>query len=115
MSAGPRPFVKPAPRSLRGKSGSRADSRGIPGRRWRWSTPPNKRKRHEPGPSTGCGADLAGAPRGGPGARRQVFDLPPMAVRVTEHQLIVRPTATPEQALDCALGFYLAEIKPPKE
>ncbi len=50
---------------------------------------PNKRLRHEPGPCVGCGADLADAPEVGM-ERRQVFDLPPMTVRVTEHQLISR-------------------------
>jgi transposase len=50
---------------------------------------PNERLRHEPGPCTGCGADLADAPEVGV-ERRQVFDLPPMTVRVTEHQLIAR-------------------------
>ncbi len=50
---------------------------------------PNERLRHEPGPCSGCGADLAGAPEVGV-ERRQVFDLPPMTVRVTEHQLIAR-------------------------
>ena len=37
----------------------------------------------------GLRADLAGAPEVGM-ERRQVFDLPPMTVRVTEHQLIAR-------------------------
>jgi transposase len=50
---------------------------------------PHERKRHEPGPCTGCGADLANAPEVGM-ERRQVFDLPPMTVQVTEHQLIAR-------------------------
>ena len=50
---------------------------------------PNARCRHEPGPCTGCGANLAGAPEVGM-ERRQVFDLPPMTVQVTEHQLIAR-------------------------
>ena len=53
---------------------------------------PNERKRHEPGPCTGCGANLANAPEMGV-ERRQVFDLPPMTVRVTEHQLIARQCA----------------------
>jgi len=50
---------------------------------------PNERKRHEPGPCTGCGADLATASDVGM-ERRQVFDLLPMTAQVTEHQLITR-------------------------
>lgn len=42
----------------------------------------NERLRHEPGPSAGCGADLADAP-GVDMKKRQVFDLPPMTMRVT--------------------------------
>jgi transposase len=53
---------------------------------------PDERLRHEPGPCTGCGADLAQAPEVGM-ERRQVFDLPPMTVRVTEHQLVARRCA----------------------
>jgi transposase len=53
---------------------------------------PEERRRHEPGPCTGCGADLRDAPEVGV-ERRQVFDLPPMTVRVTEHQLIARRCA----------------------
>jgi transposase len=53
---------------------------------------PNERLVHEPGPCTGCGADLAEAPEVGM-ERRQVFDLPPMTVRVTEHQLVARRCA----------------------
>ena len=42
-----------------------------------------------PGQCAARGADLAAAPEVGM-ERRQVFDLPPMTVRVTEHQLIAR-------------------------
>lgn len=45
---------------------------------------PHERLRHEPGRCGGCGANLAGAPQVGV-ERRQVFDLPPLTVRVTEH------------------------------
>jgi transposase len=53
------------------------------------ATDPHKRERHEPGPCIGCGASLDHAPEVGM-ERRQVFDLPPITVRVTEHQLIAR-------------------------
>ena len=45
--------------------------------------------RHEPGSCSGCGAGLAGLRVTGV-ERRQVFDLPPVKVKVTEHQLIER-------------------------
>ncbi|HJT90599.1 MAG TPA: IS66 family transposase [Mycobacterium sp.] len=84
------PFVKPAPKSLRRKSGKKPGGQpGHPGSTLALVDDPNQRLRHEPGPCTGCGADLADAPEVGV-ERRQVFDLPPMTVRVTEHQLIAR-------------------------
>ena len=84
------PFVKPAPRSLRRRSGRKPGGQpGHPGSTLPLVDNPNERKRHEPGPCTGCGADLSGAPEVGT-ERRQVFDLPAIQVRVTEHQLIAR-------------------------
>ena len=84
------PFTKPAPRSLRRRSGRKPGGQpGHPGSTLALVADPNERKRHEPGPCTGCGADLADAPEVGM-ERRQVFDLPPMTVQVTEHQLIAR-------------------------
>jgi transposase len=84
------PFTKPAPRSPRRKSGRRPGGQpGHPGSTLALVDNPNERKRHEPGPCAGCGADLTDAPEVGV-ERRQVFDLPPMTVRVTEHQLIAR-------------------------
>ena len=84
------PFAKPAPKSLRRKSGRKPGGQpGHPGSTLALVEDPNERKRHEPGPCTGCGASLAQAPEVGV-ERRQVFDLPPMTVRVTEHQLITR-------------------------
>jgi transposase len=44
---------------------------------------------HEPGPCGGCGGDLSWAPVVGV-ARRQVFDLPEVALEVTEHQVVSR-------------------------
>jgi transposase len=84
------PFVKPSPKSLRRKSGRKPGGQpGHPGSTLALVANPNERKRHEPGPCGGCGADLADAPQVGV-ERRQVFDLPPVSVRVTEHQLIAR-------------------------
>jgi transposase len=50
---------------------------------------PDREMPHEPACCGGCGAGLAGRPVTGV-ERRQVFDLPPVAVEVTEHQLIER-------------------------
>jgi transposase len=84
------PFVKPAPRSLRRRSGRKPGGQpGHPGSTLEQVADADVRQRHEPGPCIGCGGDLSGAPEVGL-ERRQVFDLPPMTVRVTEHQLIAR-------------------------
>jgi transposase len=84
------PFDKPAPKSLRGKGGRKpGGQRGHPGSTLALVADPDERLRHEPGRCVGCGANLADAPQVGV-ERRQVFDLPPMTVRVTEHQLIAR-------------------------
>jgi transposase len=87
------PFIKPAPRSLRRRSGRKPGGQpGHSGSTLALVANPEERRRHEPGPCTGCGADLRDAPEVGV-ERRQVFDLPPMTVRVTEHQLIARRCA----------------------
>ena len=70
------PFTKPAPRSLRRKSGRKPGGQpGHPGSTLALVANPDQRLRHEPGPCTGCGADLTQAPEVGV-ERRQVFDLP---------------------------------------
>ncbi len=45
--------------------------------------------RHEPSCCHGCGSDLSGA-KEVDCSRRQVFDIPPIKVHVTEHQIISR-------------------------
>jgi transposase len=87
------PFVKPAPRSLRGKSGRKpGGQKGHPGSTLAQVADPDQTVRHEPGSCDGCGRGLADAPEVGV-ERRQVFDLPPIRVRVTEHLLITRRCA----------------------
>ena len=84
------PFVKPAPKSLRGKSGRKPGGQpGHPGSTLQRVADPDVVVRHEPGPCAGCGAGMADAAQVGV-ERRQEFDLPPMTVQVTEHQLIAR-------------------------
>lgn len=87
------PFVTPAPKSLRRTSGRKPGGQpGHPGSTLALVDDPNERLRHEPGPCGGCGANLTDAPEVGM-ERRQVFDLPPITVRVTEHQVITRRCA----------------------
>ena len=81
---------KPAPRSLRKKTGRKPGGQdGHPGRTLAQVARPDREERHEPACCGGCGAGLAGRPVTGV-ERRQVFDLPPVRVQVTEHQLIER-------------------------
>lgn len=81
---------KPAPKSLRGRSGRKPGGQpGHPGAQLAQVATPNETVRHEPAACRGCGGDLGGAEEVG-ARRRQVFDLPPVAVRVVEHQLIER-------------------------
>ena len=81
---------KPAPKSLR-KNGQRGPGRvkGHPGETLKMVDKPDKEERHEPVSCRGCGSGLAGTPEVGV-ERRQVFDLPPVKVEVTEHQLVRR-------------------------
>jgi transposase len=83
-------LAKPAPKSLRGKS-KRGPGRpkGQMGFTLSPVDDPDHQQVHEPSVCCGCGSDLAGAVHVGT-ERRQVFDLPPLRLEVTEHQLISR-------------------------
>jgi transposase len=83
-------LAKPAPKSLRGRTG-RGPGRpnGQPGVTLRQVEVADREITHEPGGCCRCGAALAGAPLAGV-ERRQVFDLPPLRLEVTEHRLISR-------------------------
>jgi transposase len=85
-------LAKPPPRSrsLRKKSGRKPGGQdGHPGQTLAQAAKADREERHEPGWCSRCGAGLAGRPVTGI-ERRQVFDLPPVTVKVTEHQLIER-------------------------
>lgn len=81
---------KPAPKSLR-KDGRRKPGRakGHRGQTLNMVADPAWTERHEPAECQGCGDGLAGAVEAGV-ERRQVFDLPPVEVEVTEHLLVKR-------------------------
>jgi len=85
-------LAKPPPRSrsLRKKTGRKPGGQdGHPGQTLAQVPEPDREVRHEPGSCSRCGAGLAGRPVTGI-ERRQVFDLPPVTVTVTEHQVIER-------------------------
>ncbi len=83
-------LAKPAPKSLR-KRGARkpGGQDGHPGSTLAPVAVPDEVITHEPGCCRGCGCDLAEAPEVSR-EHRQVFDIPPITVRVIEHQLIKR-------------------------
>jgi transposase len=81
---------KPAPKSLRRQSGRAAGGQaGHEGRTLQQIENPDETLRHEPGACSGCGDDLATAAQVGV-TRRQVFEIPQVKARVTEHQLVSR-------------------------
>src|SRR4051812_26779431 len=80
---------KPAPKSLRGRSGRKPGGQpGREGRTLRQVAVPDEVVVHEPAACAGCGSALS---VDGPPVkivRRQVFDIPTVTVRVVEHRLI---------------------------
>jgi transposase len=80
----------PRKRSLRKNTGRRPGGQtGHEGTTLAQVARPDREVRHEPPCCVRCGAGLAGRPVTAV-ERRQVFDLPPMPIQVTEHQLIER-------------------------
>jgi transposase len=80
-------FVKPAPRSLRKKSGRKPGKQsGDRGARLEPRADPDEVMTHTPVSCGSCGEDLDAAPVVGEQVR-QVFDLPPIRLRVTEHRV----------------------------
>jgi transposase len=82
---------KPAPKSLRGRSGRRPGGQpGREGRTLRQVADADEVVIHEPGICAGCGADLPTGDRLAGVICRQVFDIPQITVRVVEHRLLSR-------------------------
>src|SRR5665811_2394945 len=76
-----------------GKSGRKPGGQsGHGGQTLAQVSDPDEVLRHEPTRCRGCGAGLGRAPEVGV-ARRQVFDLPPISIRVTEHELCLLYTS----------------------
>src|SRR5881227_1361225 len=95
---------RPAPKSLRGRSGRKPGGQpGRQGRTLRQVAVPDEVVVHEPGTCAGCRAKLAADDRPARVIRRQVFDIPTIAVRVVEHRLVSRR---------CACGVVTAAAGP---
>jgi transposase len=83
-------LAKPAPKSLRGKSGRKPGRpKGQPGATMQLSERPDAVVRHEPACCSACAAGLAGTLEAG-AIRRQVTEIPQARAVVTEHQMIGR-------------------------
>ena len=81
-------LAKPAPKSLRGKSGRKPGRpKGQPGATMQLTDHPDKRVRHRPARCGCCGKSLKGAEVTAV-ERRQVIDIPPVKAEVTEHQML---------------------------
>src|SRR3954467_4781222 len=94
---------KPAPKSLRGRSGRKPGGQpGREGRTLRQVAVPDEVVVHEPGACRGCGGMLVADDPPIGVIRRQVFDIPTITVRVVEHRLISRRCVC--GALTCAAG-----------
>lgn len=77
---------KPAPKSLRVESGRLSGGQpGHPGHTLEFAEHPDRTFVHSKGQCEHCGASLEGAPITDT-QRRQVMDLPPLKLEVTEHQ-----------------------------
>lgn len=84
---------KPAPKSLRRRTGRKPGGQaGHEGTTLTQVADPDRVIVHEPAACEGCGGDLAGAPVTATN-RTQVFDVPPIALEVVEHQMNSRTCA----------------------
>ena len=80
-------YAKPAPKSRRKRSGKKPGKQpGDPGRHLAQRPDPDATEVHPPSSCEGCGSDLSDAEVTGR-IVRQVFDLPPVALFCTEHQV----------------------------
>ena len=79
-------YDKPKPKSRREKTGKPSGAqKGHPGKTLQQSDQPDSVIQHSPPMCTHCGFDLDGTPVKNV-ERRQVFDIPPVKLQVTEHQ-----------------------------
>jgi transposase len=110
-------LAKPAPKSLRGRSGRRpGGQKGHRGTTLCQAERPDGWERHEPVCCRSCAKGLGGAPEVGV-ERRQVFDIPPVKVAVTEHLLVKRrcgcgtvTTADAPAGVESAVYLYVGQF-----
>ena len=101
----------PKPRSPRKKTGRKPGGQpGHEGGTLARVARPDRQVRHEPGCRGRCGEGLAGRPVTDV-ERRQVFDLPPVKVRVTEHQLTERECGCGERTRGAAPAGAEAPVR----
>lgn len=97
-------YDKPAPKSRRRRSGNRPGKQpGDPGCHLAQRLDPDAVRVHTPAVCERCGNDLSAAEVTGT-VRRQVFDLPPVALLCTEHQA---------QRRRCDCGAQTSGVFPP--
>jgi len=103
-SDGPEVGPKPKPKSLRQRTGRKPGrAKGDPGGQLEQVADPDETVDHRPPVCGGCRADLSG--REGAGfTARQVFELPEIRARVTEHRL---------HRVTCVCGHTTAAEAPP--
>ena len=77
--------LRKKPAMPRRRGGRRGKQPGDPGRHLAQTAEPDEIIEHSPGACGGCGGDLDDADVVGV-VRRQVFDIPPLRLRVTEHR-----------------------------
>ena len=83
-------YNKPAPKSQRKKTGKRSGGqKGHSGNTLQQSDQPDVVIAHLPAACAHCGFDLIGTPEHDV-ERRQVFDIPPVKLQITEHQSVIK-------------------------
>jgi transposase len=81
-------LAKPAPKSLRGKTGRKPGRpKGQPGATMELTDHPDKKVRHRPAACRCCGKSLKNAEVTAV-ERRQVIDIPQVRAKTTEHQML---------------------------
>lgn len=94
--------LRKKPATPRRRGGRRGKQPGDPGRHLAQTADPDEVVEHAPAACGGCGGDLGDADVVGV-ARRQVFDIPPLRLSVTEHRV---------QSVRCGCGHVTAAAFP---